>query len=161
MEVISRSDVKNALKKVNNSEYNVIVTPVKAKVQDYIMVFQKAMALLREKQLSATGFMILCYFYEKAGYGNTVPIRAETIVKDCKMNRNTVFKGIKELKTIEVILVAKDMNDTRINTYFINPVYAWKGSVRERSKRIKAIADRNQLSLPGFTENTNFDKEGE
>lgn len=155
---ISKLEVKNALEKGLEGKYNVYMAPVRQKIPDYVMLFQKALTLLREKRLSTSALVILNYFYEITGYGNTVPIRAETIVRDCQLTRKTVFKALKELKGSEVIMIGKDMNDARINTYFINPVYAWKGTIRERSKRIKAIADRNQLQLP-FNENTNFDKE--
>jgi hypothetical protein len=157
-ELISRNEVKGALEKIIESKFNVYVAPVRQKIPDYVMLFQKALTLLRERRLSTSALVILNYFYEITGYGNTVPIRAETIVRDCQLTRKTVFKALKELKGSEVIMIGKDMNDARINTYFINPVYAWKGTIRERSKRIKAIADRNQLQLP-FNENTNFDKE--
>ena len=68
------------------------------------MLFYKALTLLREKRLSTSALVILNYFYEITGYGNTVPIRAETIIRDCQLTRKTVFKASRELKESEVII---------------------------------------------------------
>jgi hypothetical protein len=158
---VSKLEVKDTLEKGLEGTYNVYLAPVRQKIPDYIMLFQKALTLLREKRLSTSALVILNYFYEITGYGNTVPIRAETIIRDCQLTRKTVFKALKELKELEVIMIGKDMNDARINTYFINPVYAWKGTVKERSKRIKAIEDKRQLTLFGSKEQGIIDRQPE
>ena len=81
---VSKLEVKDTLEKGLEGTYNVYLAPVRQKIPDYIMLFQKALTLLREKRLSTSALVILNYFYEITGYGNTVPIRAETIIRDCQ-----------------------------------------------------------------------------
>lgn len=131
-----------------SGDLNISVYKRRAKLPDFIMIFQGAIGkMIIEDNLSPMSGKVLWYLCSIGAFGNTVAVRKEVIAEKTHICRTTVWKCIKDLLVRDIINVTKDLNDARIDTYFINGELAWKGKPEKRAIRIKEKNRLHQLSL--------------
>ena len=130
----------------NDYQVNVSLVRRKIVVEDYVMLFQKAVLMMLDGGVSKNGLKIFVYMLGKLQYSNHIGVDQQTIADDNKMSLVYVKKTIAELKKVNVILPYKDIQDRRRSVYVINPIVAWKGKVVNRKKFVKTI-DKSQLKL--------------
>ena len=141
-----------------NNNVSVFVSDRKPKeTEEFIKLFQKQLEVVRNcKPITVKIFM---YFLCETQYGNYVEadIRAISLIND--VSEISVKRALKELIELRVIIIDKDLNDRRRNTYMINPFYAWKGNAGDRKTSLKKI-DQNQLMI-GFPTNSDSNENGD
>ena len=153
----TNTEVSNAVKGIIGEGVNVSVHLTKKKVQieDYVMLFQEAVLMMLNGNMSKTMLKIFVYFLGKLKYSNHIGVDQKTIAEENGVSIDTVKPEMAKLIKMNIIVVYKDIQDKRRNVYIINPRVAWKGTVSERKKVIKRIIDQNQTALP-----LNFDNNG-
>jgi DNA-binding MarR family transcriptional regulator len=134
---------------INNNEIKIFLGDRKVKEQEpFIKLFQAQSNVV--KYLKPVSVKIFHYFLCELQYGNYVEadIKAIALIND--ISQISVKRAIKELIEVEVIIIDKDLNDRRRNTYFINPYLAWKGNAGDRIKSVKKLEKEKQQLTIGF-----------
>jgi DNA-binding MarR family transcriptional regulator len=137
--------ISNAVQSNLDDDYAISVSLIrkKIKVENYVMLFQEAVNRLLENKISKNGLRVFVYMLSKLQYSNHIGVDQRTIAEDNDISLVYLKKTLKELKDANIIIPYKDMQDKRRNVYIINPIIAWKGKVKNRTK---FISD-NQLKL--------------
>lgn len=103
----------------------------------WLFLYQDTEFLL-SKALSPIGCKVIMLFRAVCKYENKVDYSAAQITKILDVSRQSVYRAIKELKDIGIILEFKDDYDERKKVYYLNPESQWKGKVAKMSG-LKAI----------------------
>lgn len=137
--------VSDAVQSNLEDDYAISVNLVRKKirVENYVMLFQEAVNRLLDNKISKNGLRIFVYMLGKLQYSNHIGVDQKTIAEDNGISLVYTEKTIKELKKANIIIPYKDMQDGRRNVYVINPIIAWRGKVKNRTKFI----NDNQLKL--------------
>lgn len=106
---------------------------------NWLFLFQDTEFLLA-KHLSASACKVIMLFRAVCKYENKVEYSTKQISKLLGCTRQTVSKGLAELKEKGIILEFKDEKDERRKVYYINPESHWKGKIANKTD-IKAIFD--------------------
>ena len=130
-------------------EANTYIKKQKANMPQSVFVLQNfAMEFATNITLNVSTYRILFHFIGLAKYENFLSIDQLTISEELSISLNTVLRGLKELKDLNIILSLPHPSDKRRNDYFINPNTMWKGNSTNRTKRI--IKDKHILELPFY-----------
>jgi predicted transcriptional regulator len=110
----------------------------------FIKIFQKQMEIMNS--CSGATAKVFLYFLQCAVYGNYVEADLKTIASVINLSLASVKRGLNELKELDVLITDKDTNDKRRNSYYINPLNAWKGNPGDRKKALNKFG--KTLELP-------------
>jgi len=105
----------------------------------WLFLFQDTEFLLA-KSLTPNACKIVMLFRAVCKYENRVDYSAKQITKILGVSRQSVYRGIKELKKIGIILEFKDELDERKRVFYLNPESQWKGKLAKMSG-IQAVFD--------------------
>jgi len=133
------------------SEYDLSLRKnTRISVAPNIQLFQTA-AYLAATCLSPSANKLLMYFLSLSGFENFVGIDQRTLHEDLGISISSTERGIKELVDSGIIIKTKHMGDGRRNDYFINPMQAWKGKIKNRKDKLEILKaeDPDQLHLFG------------
>lgn len=138
---------------IENNQINIYTQLPGLKERDkFIKLFQEQAKIINNCKPITTKiffyFLCECGYSDKEGIFPYIEVDIFTIAKNTNTSESSVKRAIKELIEMGVLLLDKDLNDKRRNTYFINPTMAWKGSPIDRQKSIKML-NENQLQI-GF-----------
>ncbi|NCA22200.1 MAG: hypothetical protein EBS86_13805 [Crocinitomicaceae bacterium] len=123
----------------------------------FVKLFQKQLEIVR--RCKPTTVKIFHYFLCEMQYGNYVEADIKVIALINDVSEISVKRALKELIECGVIIIDKDHNDRRRNTYMISPIYAWKGNPGDRIKSLKRL-DQNQLTI-SFPTNSDPNENGD
>jgi DNA-binding MarR family transcriptional regulator len=146
---LSISDnIKKNLGVIEGQEVNVSVNLSKKreKVEDFVMLFQGAVQEMLKGSMMKSTLAVFVYFLGKLDYGNHIGIDQKTIAEENNLSLGTIKIVIPELMRLNMIIKYNDIQDNRRNVYIVNPLMAWKGTIKRR-REVKKILDKNQLSL--------------
>lgn len=133
-----------------NMEVTTIMKLKKARLPDFVMVFQYFGEYAVDNFSPAT-CKVLWMFISLSEMKNYVTLDIDTIQEKTRMCRKTVYNAINQLKEHNVIVVVKNIQDKRRNDYFINPQAMWRGSSTNREKQLaKYKKDNVQLEFPNM-----------
>lgn len=107
----------------------------------WLFLFQDTEFLLA-KALTSNACKIIMMFRAICKYENRVDYSATQIAKILDVSRQSVYRGVKELKDAGIVIEFKDELDERRNVYYLNPESQWKGTVAKMTG-VKAIFDQN------------------
>lgn len=138
---------------ITNNMVKVYANVPELKEKDkFIKLFQEQAKIINNcKPITAKIFMYFlceCGYSDKEGIFPYIEVDVFTISRNTNTSESSVKRAVKELMEMGVLLLDKDMNDKRRNTYFINPTMAWKGNPIDRQKSLKKL-NENQLKI-GF-----------
>lgn len=131
-------------------QVNVFVKAKSTKTSNFVMFYQQVNFELI-KFLKPNTCKLLLYFMAKCKYDNLIETHQLTIMEDVGYTSlDSVQKGLKELKQLNIILSVKDAQDRRRNVYFLNPFQSWKGEAANRKNYVaqQNKIDPQQLQLP-------------
>jgi Fic family protein len=125
-------------------DVNIFIRGGQKEREPFIKLFQKQSEVINN--CAPATAKVFLYFLQASQYGNYIEIDVKQISTIIDLSERTVKRSLDELIKKEVLLKWKDLNDKRRNTYFLNPLTAWKGNPTDRTKSIKAL-NPNQLKL--------------
>ena len=131
-------------------QVNVFVKAKSTKTSNFVMFYQQVNFELI-KFLKPNTCKLLLYFMAKCKYDNLIETHQLTMMEDLGYTSlDTIQKGIKELKKLNIILSVKDAQDIRRKVYFLNPYQSWKGEAANRKNYVaqQNKIDPQQLQLP-------------
>ena len=131
-------------------QVNVFVKAKSTKTSNFVMFYQQVNFELI-KFLKPNTCKLLLYFMAKCKYDNLIETHQLTMMEDLGYTSlDTIQKGIKELKKLNIILSVKDAQDRRRKVYFLNPYQSWKGEAANRKNYVaqQNKIDPQQLQLP-------------
>ena len=131
-------------------QVNVFVKAKSTKTSNFVMFYQQVNYELI-MLLKPNTCKLLLYFMAKCKYDNLIETHQLTMMEDLGYTSlDTIQKGIKELKKLNIILSVKDAQDRRRKVYFLNPYQSWKGEAANRKNYVaqQNIIDPQQLQLP-------------
>ena len=129
---------------------NVFVKAKSTKTSNFVMFYQQVNYELI-MLLKPNTCKLLLYFMAKCKYDNLIETHQLTMMEDLGYTSlDTIQKGIKELKKLNIILSVKDAQDRRRKVYFLNPYQSWKGEAANRKNYVaqQNKIDPQQLQLP-------------
>ena len=131
-------------------QVNVFVKAKSTKTSNFVMLYQQVNYELI-MLLKPNTCKLLLYFMAKCKYDNLIETHQLTMMEDLGYTSlDTIQKGIKELKKLNIILSVKDAQDRRRKVYFLNPYQSWKGEAANRKNYVaqQNKIDPQQLQLP-------------
>ena len=131
-------------------QVNVFVKAKSTKTSNFVMFYQQVNYELI-MLLKPNTCKLLLYFMAKCKYDNLIETHQLTMMEDLGYTSlDTIQKGIKELKKLNIILSVKDAQDRRRKVYFLNPYQSWKGEAANRKNYVaqQNKIDPQQLQLP-------------
>jgi transcriptional antiterminator len=84
--------------------------------------------------------------FGKLQYSNHIGVDQKTMSEELGVTTRTIAQSIKELTEAKILIVYNDIQDKRRNVYIINPHQAWKGTFKERTKKMAQL-NLNQTKL--------------
>jgi len=152
-QIISKSDmiaIKNATGDiVDTAKITMIIqrdTP-KYKGEPFTMLFQAVNKAIARNITPVTAKLLL-YLISDVGYGNAVGKGISQISKDLCYSERQVYRAMKELEDLKVVVKSKNETDGRLAMYFINPTQSWKGTIKDRAAKISEFNPK-QLDIFG------------
>jgi DNA-binding MarR family transcriptional regulator len=136
---------------LNPEEYDLsLYRKTRVRVAPNIQLFQTA-AYLAATCLSPSANKILMYFLSLTEFENYVGIDQKTLHEDLNISLRSTERGINELVDNGIIIKVKHLSDKRRNDYFINPMSAWKGKIKNRKRALSILNKEldSQLNLFG------------
>ena len=131
-------------------QVNVFVKAKSTKTSNFVMFYQQVNYELI-MLLKPNTCKLLLYFMAKCKYDNLIETHQLTMMEDLGYTSlDTIQKGLKELKKLNIILSVKDAQDRRRKVYFLNPYQSWKGEAANRKNYVaqQNKIDPQQLQLP-------------
>ena len=131
-------------------QVNVFVKAKSTKTSNFVMFYQQVNYELI-MLLKPNTCKLLLYFMAKCKYDNLIETHQLTMMEDLGYTSlDTIQKGIKEIKKLNIILSVKDAQDRRRKVYFLNPYQSWKGEAANRKNYVaqQNKIDPQQLQLP-------------
>ena len=117
-------------------QVNVFVKAKSTKTSNFVMFYQQVNYELI-MLLKPNTCKLLLYFMAKCKYDNLIETHQLTMMEDLGYTSlDTIQKGIKELKKLNIILSVKDAQDRRRKVYFLNPYQSWKGEAANRKNYV-------------------------
>jgi predicted transcriptional regulator len=103
---------------------------------DFVMLFTVANGII-SRQLRDPGSRVLLYMISLQQYGNHVGVNQNDIADALKISRTSVWRALKQLKELNVLIDYPDPQSSNRNVYIISPHYNWKGDNSKRTKLLK------------------------
>ena len=144
----SHPDIKG-----NDNNYSLIMVEDKGnknyylanKKADFVAVFQ-----LAAKHLALNGSdganKLMNLFISNVWFENYFEYHVESISEELRWTLKKTYKVLKELVEGNYILKTKSATDKRLNLYFLNPYYAYRGSTKQH-KTSKTLVPANQTEF--------------
>lgn len=112
--------------------------PSTSKIKQFTMLFQYENRMLH-KDLNGIELRLLFYLLCSVGYGNIVESPMSEISKDTGYAERTVYKAMRTLEEMNIIIRVTNSRDKRIKTIALNPVQSWKGNMSDRAYMLKSM----------------------
>lgn len=117
----------------------------KYKNEPFTIVFQASNYILG-RDVSAAACKVLLTMCGCVVYGNKIGKTQQEIAEHLKYSKRQIYRAYEELEKANVIMKEKNPQDSRMNDWYINAYQSWKGTIKDRQKRI-AKTNPNQLLL--------------
>lgn len=113
--------------------------------EPYTMLFQK-LGIVTAKNIQPVTAKLLLYLCACVEYGNVINKGAEQIAEELGYSKRNVYRALKELQDLKVIIRDKNATDKRMSLIYLNPYQSWKGKVSDRKKKIASF-NPDQLEM--------------
>lgn len=134
------SIVSKSGQKLDPRDYDVLVVPKKnrhskkLKEEDWLMFYQAGLALLaKDKEVRGAPRSVLDMMMSMMDFENFIGIDQSFIAKELNMEKASVSRAIKVLVDKKILI--KGPKYARMNSYNLNPDYAWRGTVESKIEK--------------------------
>lgn len=117
----------------------------KYKNEPFTIVFQASNWILG-RDVSAAACKVLLTMCGCVDYGNKIGKTQQEIAEHLGYSKRQIYRAYEELEKAYVITREKNPHDSRMNDWYVNAYQSWKGTIKDRQKRISKT-DPNQLIL--------------
>lgn len=98
--------------------------------QPFVKLYQTgtATALAKDRRANATTLRVYLALLDHINYENTIAVSQRTLADALGIHRAHIAKALQQLTTLGVI--ERGEKAATLNSYRLNPAYAWKGDTR-------------------------------
>jgi predicted transcriptional regulator len=128
---------------LDNNEYQIVAIPRRIKIKEgWFMTFQDSLEVLAtDKELSGQTFRVLMLMMSRLDFNNFIGVEQVELAQKLGIHRPDVTLAIRKL--VAKGIIEKGPKFGKANTYKLNPLYGWKGRVKnlneERKKRFSVV----------------------
>ena len=113
-----------------------VLIPRREKVYDWLRVFHKmSEAVAKDKEIGAEAHRVLWYVISHVDYENKLLVTQADVKEALEMQQPHVSRAFRLLVKKEILIEADKIGTSKI--YYLNPYFAWKGSVPNLKKGLQ------------------------
>ncbi len=100
---------------------------------DWVIAWQEGVMLLaQDKRINLTDMRVVFVLLAKLDFQNWIRLSHKEIADILGIKRQNVSTSMKKLVEMQVVFIGPSLK--QVTTYKINPLYIWKGDIRQGTK---------------------------